>query len=840
MPPYVSTEITSLGLLPADLVSVITAEGLLGAIEAHFRSLSPKERLEYGRRLLDATDVSIEGSVSSLNQPYRISENPSTAYFFAGPASLDLNLRIDASSKGLHLGEASVVGGGVGLKAKTAAEFGIKPVFFALGKHGLEADIFHAWVNSIGGVIFVKEGAARIVPHIVVRLEDGRVLGPAVLVPELELTEQEGNSLIELVGQKLPDVGDDSRQSFFVINGRHAFPGLKSCYYQDLIQTVKDKGILPVVDFRLKMSVEEMEALYRSGPWMATPNLMEFEKFLTKGSEGSLDFVHADVEQILQPAYEVAKRYQITILVITLGERGVIAVFRDGQSSSQGFYVPAPCNIDVVSTVGAGDAFSGAFLGQWIATDNNFISSLVTAVAAGAATTTQEGSEVALRELIDAYTCKIEKGNIRKFRLPLFPDILVERGYFFIKSFARGGSSMGTFLAESSQGNRVIVKHSDWQGVTGDGTPWLLGQAKKLQAIHKDNTFPAKAKNLYPHVLDYMKISDNEGFYAMEYFEGSQDLAQYYLNHPNLSGQEMLDDLSQILTMMVETHYEHDIEIFEDEIYHNWVNRPKNRVALLQERKNEIYERLVQGHSFCLGSLDFEDSSFFFEKLLPCDSIVIDGVTYPNLPNLIRTLEVNADFLAENLGPTHYSQLVHGDLSIRNFLKLQGESEISEENFRIIDVRTPMKIHEVTPTKTSIEYDLAKLAYSPFMEIVRNDLYEVKCDEKNTRQKEGTFAFTTHYVENPGSSRYCECRKSFYEMLRENQALQKLMNEIPNKWEDYVRLGECINYASDAVHRYSQNSSGMHSLAYYLEATVGLYNWLSKHKLLTESNSGMR
>ena len=830
-------EIIALGLLPVDAVSLILAEGLLDAIAAYFRELSQKEHLAYGRRLIDVTHVSIPRSVNLPGHPHRISANPQTVYFVPGPASLDLNLRIDVSRKCFHLGEVSVSGGGVGLKAKTAAEFGIQSVFLALGESCFEADVFQAWACSIGGVTFVEEGPARVVPHISVHLEDGRVLGPVLLVPELELTEQEGYSLIELVRQKLPDVRDDPNQHFFVVNGRHTFPGLNPHYYRDLIQLAKDKGFLPVVDFRIKMSVEEMEALYRSGPWMATPNLSEFEKFLQKDFEESLDLQHADVERILQLAYTVAEQYCITLLIVTLGERGLVAVFRNGNTNPQGVYVPVPHYVDVVSTVGAGDAVAGAFLGKWLSTECDFISSLVTAVAAGTATITLEGSEVASRELIDSYISEVEKGDIRQFQLPIFPDVLVARGYDFMKSFARGGSSMGTFLAKSSSGNLVVVKHSDWQGVTGDGTPWLLGQAEKLKAIHKGTLFPDKTKKLYPQVLDVVQISRNEGFYAMEYFENTEDLAQYYLNQTHLTGQEMLDDLSQILTMMVETHYKHHAEKFEREIKDNWVKRPGNRVALLDKRDNEIYEKLVRGNSFSLGSLNFDDASYFFEDLISKESIVIQGEIYLNLPVLIRILERNSDLVEERLGSTHWSPLVHGDLSIRNFLKLPRQSSNPEDSFRIMDVRAPNKVNEVTPTKTSIEYDLAKLAYSPFMEIVRNGFYEVKFDEKNTRQEEELFAFTTHYIVSPGSTRYRECRNSFYNMLRENQALGKLMSEIPNQWEDYVRLGECMNYASDAVHRYSQDSSGMHSLAYYLEATVGLHTWLSKHKLLPEGNS---
>ncbi len=416
-------------------------------------------------------------------------------------------------------------------------------------------------------------------------------------------------------------------------------------------------------------------------------------------------------------------------------------------------------------------------------------------------------------------------GEIVKGKIRQLPDVLSKRGYRFVDSFARGGSNMETFLSISPEGKRVIVKHSDWQGVTGDGTPWLLGQANRLKSILVSNIFPDEAKKLYPRVLDFVRISEDEGFYVMEYFEDSQDLAQYYWDQPNLTSHEMLNDLSQILTMMVETHYQHGVERYDREIHHNWVNRPKNRIALLQERNNEIYERLVRGNRFHLDSLKFEDASYFFEDLISRQYIVIQGVTYPNLPVLIRILEEYADSVAQHLGPTHYSPLIHGDLSIRNFLRVSSKSSKPLDKFRLMDVRVQVKIHEVTPFKTSIEYDLAKLAYSPFMEIVRSGFYEI-CYDIGKAQQKGTFAFTMQCITSPGVIRYRECRNSFYKMLRENEALEKLMEGIPNKWEDYVRLGECMNYASDAVHRYSQDSSGIHSLAYYLEATVGLHRWL--------------
>ena len=168
----------------------VAPEELLDIIEAHFQSLSPSERVEYGRTLLAITHVAIEEPAQAAAHT-RTREHPRAVYLVPGPASLDLNLRLDQVPGGLQIGEVSVTGGGVALKAQVAAQFGIEPVFLMLGKGHVEAQTFRTWANSIGGFAHATDGPARTVPHISVKLSNGDVLGPAILVPELELTEQD-------------------------------------------------------------------------------------------------------------------------------------------------------------------------------------------------------------------------------------------------------------------------------------------------------------------------------------------------------------------------------------------------------------------------------------------------------------------------------------------------------------------------------------------------------------------------------------------------------------------------------------------------------------------------
>jgi len=428
----------------------------------------------------------------------------------------------------------------------------------------------------------------------------------------------------------------------------------------------------------------------------------------------------------------------------------------------------------------------------------------------------------------------IEEDNYISAEKSDIPNILIDRGYKILAFTSRGGSSSDTFLAENRDGKNVIIKYSDWEGISGNGSPWLRRQKDKLMYIQRK--YPQQSRRLYPKVLDFYD-DGKVVYYAMEYFEGAQDITQYFLNNDELSPEQMLQEVSDIVSVMVETHYSHPpqapFHTYEGEIEANLFNRALYRMQLLGLHKGDVYARLLKPNKFRSNAErrfqikdfdDYPDISYFFEDLMKRKTIVINSKVYPNMPILLKRFEENIDLIQSRMGPAHFSHYVHSDLSLRNILRLPNG------DIKLIDVRG-VNVNETSPSKVSIEYDLAKIAHSFFMEIVRNDLYEL-----NARNESGQFFFDWKFDDTLGVERYLYVWRKYREILKNNPDLQKLLKfkseDEQAEFLDYILLIECFNYLSDAIHRFSQDSSGKDSLIYYLQATVSLYEFLEKQKLL--------
>ena len=53
---------------------------------------------------------------------------------------------------------------------------------------------------------------------------------------------------------------------------------------------------------------------------------------------------------------DLIKRFKINLVALTLGERGSVLMSQEGR------YVEGACDVEVVDTVGAGDAFSAVMV----------------------------------------------------------------------------------------------------------------------------------------------------------------------------------------------------------------------------------------------------------------------------------------------------------------------------------------------------------------------------------------------------------------------------------------------------------------------------------------------
>ena len=400
------------------------------------------------------------------------------------------------------------------------------------------------------------------------------------------------------------------------------------------------------------------------------------------------------------------------------------------------------------------------------------------------------------------------------------PDVLLRRGYRLIRNYGRGGSSSSTYLVEDQEGRRLVLKYADWEGISGNGTPWLVKQVEKLRHIQAD--YPASARLLYPKVVDFYH-QGNVAYYTMEYFAGAVDSTKYYFFDPFVTMEEFDHEVRSFVGLMTETHYQHQLEPYADELGKNVLVRMRYRLGLLPRHDGDIYDRLIKGFPFHVGALSYPDASYFFEALMKPMHIVINGKVYPNLPVLLKILEKQQKKLEKKLGPTHFGPYSHGDIPLRNVLRLPDGQK------KIIDVRG-LDIHPTSPSKTSVEYDLAKIAHGFLLEMVRNGYYQL-----NAGYHGGSLAFEYHFFKYPGNSRYQTMRDNFYALLADNSWLARLLGTDGSDWLAHVKLGEYVNYASDAIHRFSQDPTGEHPLLYYLNAIEGLYAFLKAQGLLPDN-----
>jgi hypothetical protein len=202
----------------------------------------------------------------------------------------------------------------------------------------------------------------------------------------------------------------------------------------------------------------------------------------------------------------------------------------------------------------------------------------------------------------------------------------------------------------------------------------------------------------------------------------------------------------------------------------------------------------------------------------------INGERYPNLPQLLAIYEEQVDELQRKFGPTHLSRYAHGDLPLRNIFRMPNGA------VKITDVRG-RNIHPTSPSTFSVEFDLAKIAHSFFLELVRNHLYELSARQ----EEDGSYTFRFRFYKTPGVTRYLQVWRQFPAMLRQNQALGELFRGKAPGWLEHVVLGAAINLACDGIHRLSQDPSGHDSVMYYLQATVELYDFLFSRGLLLQS-----
>jgi 1-phosphofructokinase len=122
----------------------------------------------------------------------------------------------------------------------------------------------------------------------------------------------------------------------FVLSG-NIQPGLPSTFYADLIQLLKSKKRMVVLD----TSGDALAEAIKAGPNIIKPNIHELGALVGKPLESIADAYSSAISLINE---------NTTIVVISMGSDGALFVEKDGA------FIARPPAVAVKSTVGAGDA----------------------------------------------------------------------------------------------------------------------------------------------------------------------------------------------------------------------------------------------------------------------------------------------------------------------------------------------------------------------------------------------------------------------------------------------------------------------------------------------------
>jgi 6-phosphofructokinase 2 len=152
-------------------------------------------------------------------------------------------------------------------------------------------------------------------------------------------------------------------------------PGVPNDFFAHVARHAKKLGARMVLD----TSGAGLKAALAEGVTLIKPNLVEFGEFVGMPLEQESDYIYAARKLIIGQ--------QTQAVALTLGEDGALLITRDGAWRAE------PMQIDVASTVGAGDSFVGGLVAAWAA-GQTLDKAFRMAVAAASAAVMSPGTEL--------------------------------------------------------------------------------------------------------------------------------------------------------------------------------------------------------------------------------------------------------------------------------------------------------------------------------------------------------------------------------------------------------------------------------------------------------------
>ncbi|QSZ28007.1 1-phosphofructokinase family hexose kinase [Aceticella autotrophica] len=165
--------------------------------------------------------------------------------------------------------------------------------------------------------------------------------------------------------------------------------GLLPSAYFEIVKLCKDMGLRVYVD----TDSENLKEAVKASPFGIKPNIYELSRLIGKDLKK---------DEVGEAVKEISEKYGITDVLVTLGKDGAIAYV------DKKLYKMEPIEVEVKSSVGAGDSFLAGFVHK---RDNSIEDALKLAMACGSASVMNEGTTL----------CK--KKDVKK----LLKEVVIER-----------------------------------------------------------------------------------------------------------------------------------------------------------------------------------------------------------------------------------------------------------------------------------------------------------------------------------------------------------------------------------------------------------------------------
>jgi len=182
------------------------------------------------------------------------------------------------------------------------------------------------------------------------------------------VSDYDYNKFVEKFRAHLP-------QSKIVVMSGKLLPKMMSTVYYDLVKIAHEFGKTVILDCGGEVLREGIKA----APYMIKPNQYEFETMLGKSGLSQ--------EEIVLESKNIIEKFGIKYVVVTLGSEGALGI------SQAGALKIIPPNVDVFSTVGAGDAFLAGICHALIS-GMDFSKQLVLGTSCASAKVTKKGNEI--------------------------------------------------------------------------------------------------------------------------------------------------------------------------------------------------------------------------------------------------------------------------------------------------------------------------------------------------------------------------------------------------------------------------------------------------------------